>query len=73
VTQDSSFDAPPKEVDMRLRLVVAGGLTAIVGSAAIAIAALPQGNLVQNAGGESGPGQTSTSNANAVRFIPNGW
>jgi hypothetical protein len=58
---------------MRLRLVVAGGLTAIVGSAAIAIAALPQGNLVQNAGGESGPGQTSTSNANAVRFIPNGW
>jgi hypothetical protein len=57
---------------MRLRVVVAGGLAALVGGVT-AFAALPQGNLVQNPGGESGPGQTSTSNAGAVRFIPAGW
>ena len=40
---------------------------------AVASAALPQGNLVQNPGGEAGPGQTSTGNPDAVKFIPAGW
>jgi hypothetical protein len=60
---------------MRLRpialaLALVAGLVAL---SAVAYAALPQGNLVQNSGGEGGPGQTSTGNPDAVKFIPPGW
>jgi hypothetical protein len=44
-----------------------------VALSAVAYGALPQGNLVQNPGGEAGPGQTSNSAAGAVGFIPPGW
>ncbi len=55
---------------------IAGAVIAglvVVGSVVAASVALPAGNLVQNGGGEAGPGQTSTSNLNAPKFIPPGW
>jgi len=58
---------------MRLGMAVAAGVATLVAVGATAFAALPQGNLVQNSGGEAGAGQTSTSNAGAVSFIPAGW
>ena len=58
---------------MRIRMGVLAALAALVGIAATAFAALPPGNLVQNPGGDAGPGQTSTSNQDAARFIPPGW
>jgi hypothetical protein len=64
-----------KEVWMTFRSIagaVIAGLV-VVGSVVAASAAIPTGNLLQNAGGEAGPGQTSTSNAGAPRFIPTGW
>lgn len=45
----------------------------VVGSVVAASTAIPAGNLVQNAGAEAGPGQTSLSNADAPKFIPPGW
>jgi hypothetical protein len=62
-----------REVEMRLRIVVLTIVGGLVGVAAVAGAALPQGNLVQNPGGEAGPGQTSNSAAGAESFIPPGW
>ena len=58
---------------MRGRTVFLGGVVAALVVMGAAFAALPQGNLVTNPGGEAGPGQTSTSNQDAVRFIPPGW
>jgi len=45
----------------------------LVGSSIAGSGAVPGGNLVRNSGGDAGPGQTSTSNQNATRFIPAGW
>ncbi|MFO7571981.1 MAG: hypothetical protein R6W48_05185 [Gaiellaceae bacterium] len=55
--------------------VVAAVATALVvtGSLAASLTAIPAGNLVKNPGAEAGPGQTSTSNQGATRFIPPGW
>ncbi len=58
---------------MGLRPIVLASVAGIAVLAAVAHAALPQGNLVQNPGGEAGPGQTSNSAAGAVNFIPPGW
>lgn len=58
---------------MRLGMVLAASVAALVVAGTAALAALPQGNLVQNGGGEGGPGQTSTSNIGAPKFIPAGW
>lgn len=57
------------------RAVVAAAAVALAaaGSLAAALTAIPAGNLVKNPGAEAGPGQTSTSNQNATRFIPPGW
>jgi hypothetical protein len=57
------------------RAVVAAVVVAlaVAGSLVAALSAIPAGNLAKNPGAESGPGQTSTSNLNATRFIPPGW